>query len=141
MLAVMARRRCTMVDLKLWKKRLEDELLRVNKRIADLKLEPEPEELESAGDNTPLSEAADAALVARERELSDKVLGSLLDRAAALDQALGRVADGTYGLCVACHAKIPEARLAVLPEVALCAPCQAKAEEEPSHRNVARASR
>ena len=127
-----------MVDLELSRTRLEEELARVNKRVADLKLEPEPAELESGGDNTPLTESADFVSIAQERELHDKVLGGLLDRAAALENALRRVADGTYGLCVACSAKIPESRLGVLPEVSLCAPCQAKREEDASQRKMIR---
>ncbi|HLE22059.1 MAG TPA: TraR/DksA C4-type zinc finger protein [Vicinamibacteria bacterium] len=119
-----------MVDLGLSRKRLLEELDRVNKRVAALKLEPEPEELASGGDNTPLSEEVDSALVAEEQELHDRILSGFLDRATALRQALRRVETGSYGFCLGCRRPIPESRLGLLPEVSLCAPCQAKREDE-----------
>ena len=123
-----------MVNLELFRTRLESELARVQKRIDDLKREPEPEELASGGDNTPLSEEVDAAVIAQERELRDKLLGSLVVRAEALEEALRRVADGTYGFCAVCQAKISESRLAALPEVSRCARCQSQRERDASQR-------
>ena len=40
-----------------------------------------------------------------------------------IDAALERIADETYGMCVACGKPISDARLAVLPEAALCRFC------------------
>jgi DnaK suppressor protein len=40
-----------------------------------------------------------------------------------IDDALDRMAAGTYGVCVACHATIPVERLAALPMTPLCTPC------------------
>lgn len=37
--------------------------------------------------------------------------------------ALQRLADGSYGTCVACHEPIEDARLTAVPEAAFCAPC------------------
>jgi len=37
--------------------------------------------------------------------------------------ALRRVADGTYGACVRCAGRIAPARLAAIPEAAMCAAC------------------
>lgn len=129
LLAVVTRRGWTMVDLGQSKTRLETELARVNRRIEDLKREPESEELASGGDNTPLSEEVDVSVIAQERVLRDKLLGSLLERAAALEEALGRVADGSYGFCDVCQARISESRLGALPEVSLCATCQERREQ------------
>ena len=56
-----------------------------------------------------------------------QVLSRLGDRdirqLTALDAALARVAAGTYGRCVRCERPIEPARLAALPEAALCADC------------------
>ncbi len=38
--------------------------------------------------------------------------------------ALERIGDCTYGLCCRCHRVMPQERLEVLPQVALCLPCQ-----------------
>ena len=120
------------------KKRIAEELARVNDRIATLKREPRPEELESGGDNTPLSEETDATMAVEERELSSAVLSRLFDRAAALDEALLRLNLGTYGVCISCNGVIPHRRQELLPEVALCEPCQEAEEklEEVKHEMV-----
>ena len=46
----------------------------------------------------------------------------------AIDQALARVADGSYGLCVQCGASIPAARLHARPTAERCVDCQSRAE-------------
>jgi RNA polymerase-binding transcription factor DksA len=51
-----------------------------------------------------------------------------LRRAALAEQseiatALGRIADGTYGVCVRCGKRIPAGRLEVRPMAAMCVEC------------------
>lgn len=46
----------------------------------------------------------------------------------AIDSALQRVADGSYGLCLQCGAAIPTARLHAQPTAERCVDCQARAE-------------
>lgn len=41
----------------------------------------------------------------------------------AIDAALGRLDDGTYGVCVVCGQPIPPARLEVRPTAATCVGC------------------
>lgn len=45
-----------------------------------------------------------------------------------VDRALRKVDDGTYGICEACEADIPMARLEALPFASLCIPCKEKEE-------------
>jgi len=52
---------------------------------------------------------------------------------AGIDAALARIADGRYGQCVDCGARIPAARLAVAPQALRCLRCQDAAE----HRTAA----
>lgn len=40
-----------------------------------------------------------------------------------IDAALGRIDDGSYGICVKCGAEIAPARLEAVPETPLCAAC------------------
>lgn len=47
----------------------------------------------------------------------------------AIELALGRIADGTYGLCQACDAEIPITRLLAFPSAMRCIACQADAEK------------
>ncbi len=42
----------------------------------------------------------------------------------AIDAALARLDDGTYGRCTACHQPIAPGRLEALPWAALCIDCQ-----------------
>ncbi|MEX1221731.1 MAG: TraR/DksA C4-type zinc finger protein [Idiomarina sp.] len=51
-------------------------------------------------------------------------------KAAALEAALERIANGEYGYCVECGDEISAARLSMKPEVALCSDCQALKDEE-----------
>ena len=60
-------------------------------------------------------------------------LGSVLgEREAAeleaIDAALKRIADGSYGLCVQCGVSIPAARLHAQPTAERCVSCQAAIE-------------
>jgi DnaK suppressor protein len=47
---------------------------------------------------------------------------------AAVDEALTRIEQGTYGECTDCGIDIPVARLQVAPEAPRCIHCQEKAE-------------
>ncbi len=44
----------------------------------------------------------------------------------AIDAALRRIADGTYGVCSNCHKLIPLERLRILPTATLCLDCEGK---------------
>ena len=83
---------------------------------------------------------ADAAADARDMASDDRAkageefdLGvALEEREAAelqaIDSALQRVADGSYGLCLQCGTAIPTARLHAQPTAERCVDCQARAE-------------
>src|SRR5262245_46649090 len=48
-----------------------------------------------------------------------------------IERALGRLKQGTYGLCEGCAQKIPVGRLNALPYTTLCIECQRELEEYP----------
>lgn len=52
----------------------------------------------------------------------------------AIQDALARMADGTYGVCLECGEAIGALRLSVLPEAALCVGCQSMAEHRAGHQ-------
>lgn len=62
----------------------------------------------------------DLAFAMEERESAELV---------AIDEALQRVADGSYGLCVDCGDAIATARLHANPVALRCVACQDKAEQ------------
>jgi DnaK suppressor protein len=60
-----------------------------------------------------------------EKELS--LERNSIDLLHKVEKALGRVHDGTYGICESCGNEIPLARLEVLPYAVLCVSCAQKA--------------
>ena len=84
-------------------------------------------ELESRGeDTTPSQHPADVAsdLVARENLLTNE--RHLRVDLSAIEHALRRVRDGTYGTCATCGRPIAKERLEVLPQADRCVACQCR---------------
>ena len=72
----------------------------------------------------------DLASDARDKEIN-LILGDRdREKVQAIDEALGRVNDGGYGICESCEGEIAEARLQALPFTRLCVNCQADRERE-----------
>jgi phage/conjugal plasmid C-4 type zinc finger TraR family protein len=69
--------------------------------------------------------AAADAMAAQDIALVSRDLAEL----ANVEQALGRLADGSYGECVDCGNPIPYARLAAYPAARRCVACQETAEK------------
>jgi len=65
----------------------------------------------------------EGSTIAYERSQLDAVRRSALERAADAEAALARLADGTFGRCERCSARISEARLEARPTARLCIDC------------------
>jgi DnaK suppressor protein len=65
----------------------------------------------------------EGSTIAYERSQLDAVRRSALERAADAEAALVRLADGTFGRCERCSARIGEARLEARPTARLCIDC------------------
>jgi DnaK suppressor protein len=72
----------------------------------------------------------DLASDARDREISHILNDRDRGKLEAIDDALSRVDDGSYGLCEDCGAEIAEGRLQALPFTRLCVTCQSDRERE-----------
>jgi DnaK suppressor protein len=59
---------------------------------------------------------------------------------AKIDEALHRLAEGTYGRCLDCGKEIPGARLVALPFAARCRDCQERQEEAAAGYDVREAT-
>ena len=70
------------------------------------------------------------AQVATERDLSFAINEHETAELIAIDAALARMADGSYGECMACGIDIPQARLQASPAVVRCVQCQEKFERQ-----------
>lgn len=62
------------------------------------------------------------------RDLDVAELQRRSDRLAAVDAALARIAEGSFGLCVQCGGAIAPLRLKASPSSARCITCQSSAE-------------
>ena len=72
----------------------------------------------------------DLASDARDREINFILTDRDREKLQAIDDALARVEDGTYGVCESCEADVAEGRLEALPFTRLCINCQAEREKE-----------
>jgi DnaK suppressor protein len=72
----------------------------------------------------------DLASEERDREISFILTDRERDKLQAIQEALERVDDGTYGICEGCEAEISPGRLAALPFTRMCVNCQAEYEKE-----------
>jgi DnaK suppressor protein len=72
----------------------------------------------------------DLASEERDREISFILSDRERAKMSAIDDALARIADGSYGVCESCGLEIGEERLEALPFTRLCRDCQQDMERE-----------
>jgi DnaK suppressor protein len=72
----------------------------------------------------------DLASDARDREINFILTDREREKLQAIDEALARVDEGSYGVCESCESDIAEGRLEALPFTRLCINCQAEREKE-----------
>lgn len=72
----------------------------------------------------------DLASDERDREINFILNDREREKLVAIDEALQRIADRTYGICESCEGEIQLGRLKVLPFTRLCVKCQEENEKE-----------
>ena len=60
------------------------------------------------------------------REMASRFKTIETDTLRQIEDALKRITDGTYGICVSCGGRVPKARLEVVPHAKLCMKCLEK---------------
>ncbi|HON13525.1 MAG TPA: TraR/DksA family transcriptional regulator [Treponema sp.] len=75
---------------------------------------------------------ADIASDDIDRKMIEAIGTQDVKRLKAIDNALSRIQQGKYGLCVKCGKKIPQDRLEAIPYALMCIEC--KTEEERRNR-------
>ncbi len=120
-------------DLKHYGERLIEERLKLLKELGYFEDKIfNDSQRDAAGDLSAYSvHMADQASDAEEREKAYHMASSEGRLLYHIDEALGRLKDGSYGVCCACGKKIKKARLEVVPHARLCIECK-KAEENGS---------
>ncbi len=76
-----------------------------------------------------VQDLADQASESYDRELASSLSEAERARLESVEKALGRVEEGSYGVCETCEKDIPLPRLKVLPFACLCVSCQEKEEK------------
>jgi DnaK suppressor protein len=91
---------------------------------------------EASGDlSTHTYHMADQGTDAEEREKSFYFASKSGRFLYHLDEALRRIADGTYGKCVSCGQDISVARLEAVPHARFCIACKEKEEQDKARSN------
>ena len=109
-----------------FRERLLEERQRVVDAIEYLHLEnPGSEDEEELPSDNHLAEAATLTL---DREIDYSLEENSTGVLKAIDEALARIDEGTFGTCALCGQPIPEERLEALPYATLCIDCKRKAE-------------
>jgi DnaK suppressor protein len=108
------------VDTAQFKSLLEEERARVVAAIENLHRE-NPGSMEDETEEMPQdNHLADMATITYDREMSYSLEENSEHVLAAIDAALARIEDGTYGICQRCGKPIGDERLEAVPWATLC---------------------
>src|SRR5215216_6561046 len=110
--------------LQIERDRLEAELEGIRSRSMDVEGSL-PDEGESGDEDT-----ADLAAAMMDKEIDLSVEDEIMDLLSAIDHALEKIEDGTYGICDISGEAIPKSRLELIPWASLTVACQALSEGE-----------
>jgi len=112
------------VDTERFRSRLLDERSRVERALGHLQEESPGTIEEEAEDETFDNHLGDAASVTFDRELGYSLEENSGHVLAAIDEALKRIEEGSFGTCVRCGNPIAEERLEAMPYATKCIDCK-----------------
>jgi len=95
--------------------------------LADISEKPIPETLIVTTD---IGDLVDQAGDERDREMSLLLTGRGKEKLQAINEALEKIREGSYGICEECGDKIGPGRVKVMPLAKYCVSCQSKIEKE-----------
>ena len=104
--------------------RLESERKRLTEEMEQLKSSMRPAAERREG--SPFGKREEEATESYELERRLTLEKSIREQLAAVEHALQKFEDGTYGLCDNCGKPIPPERLEALPQATLCLDCKAR---------------
>ncbi|HTW91315.1 MAG TPA: TraR/DksA C4-type zinc finger protein [bacterium] len=76
--------------------------------------------------STHRTHSADQGTENYQREMASRFKTIETDTLRQIEDALERVANGTYGVCVSCGGAVPKARLDIVPHARFCMKCLKK---------------
>ena len=118
----------TTIDTEHFRTRLQEERKRVKEAIDYLHEENPGNVQDETQDSTADNHPADVATVTFDRELDYSLEENEERLLEAIDAALGRIDDGTFGICSTCGQPIGKERLEALPWTTQCIDCKRKEE-------------
>jgi RNA polymerase-binding protein DksA len=118
----------TTIDSEHFRNRLREERKRVKEAIDYLHEENPGSVQDETQDSTADNHPADVATVTFDRELDYSLEENEERLLAAIDAALARIEEGTFGICRTCAQPIAEERLEALPWTTQCIDCKRKEE-------------
>ena len=113
----------TGVDLEQFRRTLIEERKRVSDAIEYLH-EENPGSIEDETGDTPVDDPATTATATLDREIDYTLEENSAQVLTAIDAALQRIDEGTYGVCTRCGKPISPERLEARPWASLCIDCQ-----------------
>lgn len=112
------------MDREALRERLLEERERLEREINELDADLS-ESLEEASEESPYDQhMAETAAVTLDREIDLSLEENTRASIAQIDRALGKLENGSYGLCDKCGKPIGEDRLRVAPFATLCIDCK-----------------
>ncbi len=121
----------TKLELAKYKKLLIKVREAINGDINHIAKENLKSQRESSGDLSGYSfHMADMASDSYDRELSLNIAGGEQEIIYEIDDALKRMGEGKFGLCLSCDKKIPQKRLNAVPYAKYCIQCKSKEEKD-----------
>lgn len=112
--------------LERFRRRLEEESRRLATMIEEIEAQREAVRLtETSSERSPDPNTAEGGSLAFEMEKELSLARNASDLLGQVEEALGRIRSGTYGICEGCGKPIPVARLDAVPHTKLCVECAA----------------
>jgi RNA polymerase-binding protein DksA len=111
-------------DFNLNRSRLKSEQKRLSEELEQLQASLHP--MEERREGSPFGKREEEATESFELEKRLALERRVREQLAAVEHALHKFEDGTYGLCDVCGQPIDPARLEALPQASLCLKCKAQ---------------
>lgn len=112
-----------MVDTDRMRELLDAEESDTRRLIASLSSDIKDLSAAREGDNSDDEHDPEGATLAFERSQADTLLRQSKERLSDIAEAVARLENGTFGICVSCGKPIPEVRLEVRPYAQTCVAC------------------
>ncbi len=110
-------------------KKYRELLLVERQKIVSSVSQMEDEALRAADQDFSVDHMADHGTDNFDQELTLGLLEGEGKKLRAIDLALARISEGTYGFCVGCEKPIRKVRMKALPSAHMCIDCQRREEE------------